>query len=223
MVVNKPSVLTRNNFYISIFKIPEVLNRLRLYRQLLQKHHINIPIWVYCLTQDIKTLRGTPHPEVVNFLVSLGLFDRYVSKKGWPDYLIGSHPFASVVSGESTFEDMALNLSKPSYNYEEDLFLMKTKSYYDSRIKNYCLTSLKFQMQSIELESILEFIDKDRDEDSPFIYQLLNPHETEFFYILKSFSIYPREFLEWDSELKWLWPIWKKTQIYHSHQEANSF
>ena len=67
LILNRPHVITENNFYIDIFRIPEVLNRLRQYREILSENNMNIPIWVYCLTQDIKSLMGSPQPYVLNF------------------------------------------------------------------------------------------------------------------------------------------------------------
>lgn len=216
LILNRPNVITENNFYIDIFRIPEVLNRLRQYREILNENDMNIPIWVYCLTQDIKSLMGSPQPFVLNFLISLGLFDRYIAKKGWPQYILGSDPLMSVIACEVSFEEQALLLTNGYCQESADLQLYKANSYYNNKTGSFCLTSLKRKYRSHSLKSMLDFLkQRNQGEDSlvDLIFQLLSPHEEDFTDDLKLYGLFPKEFLEWDQDLRWLWPIWKKTQM----------
>ncbi len=217
LILNKPQILTKNNFYIKLFKVPEVLNRLRQYRELLSQNDINIPVWVYCLTQDITTLRGTPQTEVVHFLVSMGLYDRYTSKMGWSDYILGSSSLISVISGENSFENELLDLTVHRKS-QHILSLIKTKSYYNTRTKKFCLTSLKVKMQSYSFKDILEHLESDEEVVSK-IYRFLCPHEDALLNYMKSIDISPRDFLEYDGNFRWLWPIWKRTQLCDNRNE----
>ncbi len=222
LVLNKPQILTRNDFYIQLFKVPEVLSRLRQYRELLFQNNINIPIWVYCLTQDITTLRGTPQTEVAHFLVSMGLYDRYISKMGWPDYILGPSLLISVLSDSRSFEDEILNLTNDHQIHQQNLSLIKIKSYYDNKTKKFCLTNLKNKMNSCSFKSILEYVDQDLNKDQKMgnqIYRFLCPHENSLEDYMKSIGVSTRDFLEYDEDLKWLWPLWKRTQLFDGHSE----
>ena len=216
LILNRPNVITENNFYVDIFRIPEVLNRLRQYREILSEHDMNIPIWVYCLTQNIKSLMGSPQPFVLNFLVSLGLFDRYISKKGWPQYILGSDPLMSVLASEAAFEEQVLLLTNGYCQESTELQVYKAKSYYNNKTASFCLTNLKQKYRSQSLKKVLSFLKQNsmREEGlMELVFQLLSPHKEEFTDDLKLYGLFPREFLEWDQDLRWLWPIWKKTQM----------
>ena len=216
LILNKPNVITDNNFYMEVFRIPEVLNRLRQYREVLNENEINIPIWVYCLTQDIKSLMGSPQPFVLNFLISLGLFERYTAKKGWPHYIVGFDPLMSLITGEISFEEQALLLTNGYCQESKGLQLYQASSYYNKQTGAFCLTSLKRKQRSNSLEEILISVKqkfKKNENFSDWTFQFLSPHEEKFMDDLKSHNIFAKDFLEWDQALKWLWPMWKKTQM----------
>ena len=218
LILNKPQVLTKNSFYRKLFKVPEVLNRLRQYRELLSQNNINIPIWVYCLTQDIQTLRGTPQTEVVNFLVSMGLYDRYVSKAGWPNYILGTRSLISVIFGEISFENKSLELASSQKSYQQISSLIRVKSYYNKKTKKFCLTNWIEVMQSPSFKKILEYLESDQEATGKS-YKFLCPHKDSLLGYMRSIEISPRDFLEHDEDLRWLWPIWKRTQLYDCHTE----
>ncbi len=213
LILNKPSVITENNFYMEVFRIPEVLNRLRQYREILNENDIHIPIWVYCLTQNIKNLMGNPQPFVLSFLINLGLFDRYVGRNGWPSYIIGSDPLISLIAGEISFEEQILLLTN-GYCHESGLFqLYQANSYYNNQTGSFCLTNLKRRNKGNSIKEISTNLIQKNESWTDWNFQLLSPHDEDFMDNLNSFGIFPKDFLEWDQDLKWLWPIWKKTQI----------
>ena len=218
LLLNKPQVLTENDFYTNLFKIPEVFNRLRNYRELLSKNSIDVPIWVYCLTQDITTLKGTPQTQIVYFLISMGLYDRYILKSGWPDYILGSEPLISVISNESTFENEALNLTIGRKN-QKQLSLLSLKSYYNEKMKKYYLTNLKLEASSYSFKNIIQSLNKKKGGSTNFIYRFLSPHQDNLLNYMKSLNVVPRDFLEYDQDLSWLWPTWKKTQLHYSNSQ----
>ena len=216
LILNRPNVITDNNFYVEIFRIPEVLNRLRQYREILHENDMNIPIWVYCLTQDIKSLMGSPQPFVLNFLISLGLFDRYTAKNGWSQYIIGSDPLMSLIAGEISFEEQILLLTNGYCQDAGKLQLYQASSYYNKQTGSFCLTSLKRRQTHSSFREILISLQEKFEKNENFsdlTFQLLSPHDDEFMSDLKSYGVFPREFLESDRSLKWLWPIWKRTQM----------
>lgn len=214
LILNRPHVVTENNFYVDIFRIPEVLNRLRQYREILNANDINVPIWVYCLTQDLKSLSGSPQPFILNFLINLGLFDRWIAKNGWPQYIVGSDPLMSLIAGEVSFEEQILLLTQGYCQESQKLQLYKANSYYSTQTGSFCLTSLKRMNIHGSLKDIVSYLQKKmikvRGEG---FFQLLSPHEEILMDTLKSYNVYPKEFLEKDRGLKWLWPIWKRTQM----------
>ena len=158
LVLNTPSSLKENNFYINMFRIPEVLNRLRQYREILSENDLNIPVWVYCITQDVKTLTGSPRTSVLNLIVSLGLFDRYVAKQGWPHYLVGFNPLMSIITGEDTFEETALMLTASHSDSCGELFLYKVSSYINSKTNTSYLAGMKKIRGSCSLEKIMDYL-----------------------------------------------------------------
>ena len=214
LVLNKPFLMTENDFYVSVFRIPETLSRLRQYRELLIQNNMNVPVWVYCLTQEIRTLMGSPQPAILNFLVSLGLFDRYVAKHGWPDYMAGFDPLVGLIAGETTFEEQALLLTKRNYRESGEWLLYKVNSYYNSGSGSFCLTSLKQKQLSYKLRDILGFLKNEGEEKGEErVFQFLAPHEQGLEGDFGSCGIAPMHFLEKDRGLEWLWPIWQRAQI----------
>lgn len=214
LIFNSPHVITDNNFYIDVFRIPEVLNRLRQYRELLNSNDMNIPVWVYCLTQDIKSLTGSPQPLILNFLISLGLFDRWLASKGWPHYVIGSDFLFSVINGNISFEEQALLLSNGYGQENSRVFIYQTRSYYNHQSRSFCLTGLDREQNCPSLNTALSYLkDKLKGDRKDWYFHFLSPHSEELMEYLKSLDISPRDFLEGDADLKWLWPLWKKTQM----------
>jgi len=224
LILNRPHVITESNFYIEIFRVPEVLNRLRQYRKILSEKGMNIPVWVYCLTQDIRTLIGSPQPIVLNFLINCGLFDRWISKNGWPLYMIGSDPLMSFIAGEISFEEQVLLLSNGYGQESKKSQLYKVSSYYNDQTQSFCLTRLEQKKISLCLKGLLLNVEKQlkfKTHPADHFFQFLAPHEETFMNNLKSYGFSPREFLEGDKALKWLWPVWKKTQMKEIKKRSN--
>ena len=222
LILNRPNVITDNNFYVDVFRIPEVLNHLRQYREILNENEMRIPVWVYCLTQDIKSLMGSPQPFVLNFLINLGLFERWIAKNGWPQYIVGSDPLISVIAGEISFEEQALLLSNGYCQESGKIQLYKANSYYNSQTGSFCLTSLKKKRISNSLKEILVSLKQNLKKDdnwADWSFQLLSPHDESFMDQLKSYGLMPKDFLEGDQSLKWLWPIWKRTQMQYAKKQ----
>lgn len=216
LIFNQPHVMTKNDFYVDVFRIPEVLNSLRQYREILNQNDLNIPIWVYCLTQDITSLMGSPQPYVLNFLINLSLFDRWITRNGWPQYILGTEPLMSVIAGDISFEEQALLLSNGYCQESKTLQLYHASSYYNSQTGSFTLTSLKQKQTNTSLKNMLVNLKQtlQKEENSADCsFQLLSPHEESFMDDLNSYGIFPKDFLERDQDLKWLWPIWKKTQM----------
>ena len=147
----------------------------------------------------------------------MGFFDRYVSKKGWPHYILGTDPLISVVAGEASFEEQALLLTNGYCQESKELQLYQASSYYNDKTGSFYLTNLKRMERSLSLKRILSLLrQKNNVEEEVFTdltFQLLSPHEEEFNDTLKSHGLFPQEFLEWDQDLKWLWPRWKRVQM----------
>lgn len=213
LILNRPAVLNRNDFYINICKIPEVLSRLCQYRELLSDNEITIPLWVYYMTQDLGNIKGVlPQPAILNFIVNLGLFDRYISKKGWPDYMTGTQPLISAVTGEESFEGISLLLTHGYKWNEEDFSLYKVHSYYNTKTNSSALTSLKKINEFSSFNRVLDRLSQYERRDS-LVFQLLSPNEQHLKYQLESLHLTVRDFLEEDEGLRWLWPLWKRAQL----------
>ncbi|MCZ0932427.1 MAG: hypothetical protein OXJ52_04665 [Oligoflexia bacterium] len=215
LILNKAYTVKDSHFYFQLFRIPEVLNRLKQYREALNDKDINIPIWVYSLIQDLKILTEGGHQSfILNFLINLGFFDRYISYNGWPQYIIGSDPLMSVLVGEVSFEEQVLLLSHGYSQNSSKLQLCQVSSYYDTQTDSFCLNDLKKVKAGRTMEEFLEYFKTHLKLDwGNWFFQLLSPHEEEFMTELKSKGVFARDFLEVDSSLKWLWPSWKKVQL----------
>ncbi len=164
---------------------------------------------------------ASPQSFVLNFLISLGLFDRYIAKNGWPRYIVGSDPLISVIAGEISFEEQALLLSNGYCQDSEKFQLYQASSYYNNQTGSFCLTNLKKKQVSHTLKEILMNLQekfKKNEVGTDIYFQLLSPHEESLIEKLNSLGVFPRDFLEGDQSLKWLWPIWKRAQIQNLKQ-----
>ena len=214
LILNNTYFSKSDSFYFELFRIPEVLNRLKQYKEILNENDMNIPFWVYNLTENFKIYtEGGNQRYLVHFLISLGFFDRYISKNGWPKYIIGRDPLISVVLGETSFEEQVLLLTKGYCQESQGLQLYETSSYYNTSTGSFHLTQLKRKEALPDIKSILCYIKREIDSGWDSSFQLLSPHAEGFMEDLKNQGIFPKDFLEFDSSLKWLWPLWKKNQI----------
>ena len=217
LILNRPNITKNDSFYKDLFRIPEILNRLRQYRDLLSENNIPVPLWVYGLNQGIKSLADRPQASVLNLLTGLGLFDRWTSKNGWPRYIIGSDPFIPLITGERNFEEHILLSSKGSYREDSQLYLYKAGSYYNSHTESFYLASLHQKGAGSSLKEILsnwrQALKKNNQDAEEWIFQLLSPHEEGIVEDLKRQAVSPRDFMEWNQDLKWLWPVWKRAQM----------
>ena len=203
-----------DNFYINMFRIPEVLSRLRQYREILSENSLDIPLWVYGISREMKEVKGVPQPSILNLIVNLGLFDRYLAKQGWPRYLIGRRPLTGLIAGEDTFEQAVLNLTKERPHREASLCLYKINSYINSKTNTSYLTSLKKLGGGDSLEKIMDYLKNRYETESPHlerIVQFLGPNKQGLKRLIESFNLYVQDFLEADEGLRWLWPLWKKS------------
>ena len=67
---------------------------------------------------------------------------------------------------------------------------------------------------SLNLQKLLECLkDQFNIDCGKSSFQLLLPHSADFMSELKSKGLFPKDFLEFDSSLKWIWPSWKKLQL----------
>ncbi|MBC6415918.1 MAG: hypothetical protein GDA46_05965 [Bdellovibrionales bacterium] len=210
LILNK--MHSNEDFYFELFKIPEILNRLCQYREVLRENAITLPFWLYNLTEKFKI-----HAEVKNqsymihFLTNLGLFDRYLSRKGWPKYIIGTDPLISVILGELSFEEAVLLFSK-NYCQDSSFWVYEIFSYYNAKIGEFYLSSFKKRETGNRIEDMTAYLKKKKVFHKCF-FQLLSPHSQETIELLNAQGIFPRDFLESDTSLKWLWPLWKREQI----------
>lgn len=213
LILNYVNLISDNPFYFELFKVPEIMNRLLDYRDILSQNDLNIPLWVYNLTQNLKIITTGQKPYVLNLLISLGLFDRYILQNGWPKYFIGSGYLISLIAGETSFEEQALLLNQDSY--QENLrtyHVYQAKSYYNENTESFYLTNLQKQDSGDSLAQILSYLKKESCGKDMF-FQFLSPHNEKLALYLNSRGIYPKDFLESSSSLSWLWPLWKRNQI----------
>ena len=215
LILNQPYISKEDHFYFQLFRIPEVMNRLKQYREILNENDITIPLWVYSLTQDLKILtESSQQPFILNFLINLGFFDRYISCNGWPQYIIGSDPLISVIVGEVSFEEQILLMSHGYCHESAKVQLYQVSSYYKRQTGSFYLNNIKKLKPADTLEDCLKFFKVRLKKDwGNWFFQLLSPHEEEFMVELRTKGIFARDFLESDSSLKWLWPSWKKVQL----------
>ena len=217
LFLNRACVPPNDRFYTEIFRVPEILSCLRQYRDVLNDNEIDIPVWLYCLSQTFKTnLSSRPSPSIMGFIISLGLFDRWTERHGTPQYILGSGPVMSVICGEISFEEQALLLSRGQFQNSTSLSLYEARSPY--RIggrREFCLLGLKKRQESKSLKEILLSLrQKIENKGLDGTFQFLTPHEEEFMDRLQAMGIFPEDFLEEDAGLNWLWPTWKRSQIH---------
>ena len=214
LILNKGCLSKNDSFYFELFRIPEILSRLKQYREVLTENDINIPFWVYNLSENLKIhTEGGNKDYLLNFLISLGFFDRYVSRNGWPKYIVGVDPLISLVLGEISFEEQILLLTKGYCQESSKLQLYEVFSYYNIKTGFFSLTKLNKIEAGYSIEDIAGYIKENVGDSYDYFYQLLSPHSEEIMRDLRSKGIFPKDFLEADTSLKWLWPKWKRDQI----------
>ena len=222
LILNSTYFDRSDSFYFELFRIPEVLNRLKQYKEILNENDFSIPFWVYNLTENFKIhTEGGKQRLLTHFLTSLGLFDRYIVKKGWPKYIIGKDPLISVILGETSFEEQALLLTQSDCKESQGFQFYEISSYYNARTDLFHLTQLKRRAVDSDMDSILTCM-KSQDFSLENSFQLLTPHTELFMDELKSKGVFAKDFLELDSSLKWLWPIWKRNQIKHLKEHSKN-
>ncbi|MDE0092191.1 MAG: hypothetical protein OXN83_02765, partial [Oligoflexia bacterium] len=94
------------------------------------------------------------------------------------------------------------------------LQLYKASSYYNKQTGSFCLNSLTKLKTGHTMEEFLEYLKISLKTDwESYFFQLLSPHDIEFINDLQYKGVFPKDFLESDSSLNWLWPLWKKIQL----------
>ena len=213
LITNTPFLLFYRDFYVHFFRIPEVLNRLEQYREVLKKNELSIPVWLYCSTEKIQTLKEAPRISVLNFIVKLGLLDRYIEKQGWPSYVIGQEFLLSSSFKKDIFEKWALYFTFNDYKISDKLAFYKVHFF----LPKFSFSHLEFLEESSSLKDLLSLCEP---HEIPSLFQLISPDDAKVQSLLREFSV--GHFLERDEGLKWLWPIWKKNEILY-HRKKNSF
>jgi len=214
LILDGISFSKSDSFYFELFRIPEILNRLKQYKEILNENDMRIPFWVYNLTENFNIqTEGGNQKYMSYFLTSLGFFDRYISRRGWPKYIIGKDPLISVVLGESSFEDQVLILSKGYCQESQGLQLYETSSYYNMNTETFHLTGVKRKQQSPHLLELITCIKENIDPSWDSSFQFLIPHTDKSSQELEKAGVFAQDFLSSDPSLRWLWPIWKRSQI----------
>ena len=189
------------------------MNRLKQYREVLKKNELSIPVWLYCSTEKLNTLKKAPKLSVLNFIVNLGLLDRHIEKQGWPSHIIGQEFLLSSSFKKDDFEKWALYFTYNDYKISDTLALYKIHFF----LPKFSFSHLEFLKESSSLDDLLNLLNPN---ESPFLFQFISPDDERIQSLLREFSV--GHFLERDEELKWLWPIWKKNEILY-HRKKKSF
>ena len=158
-------------------------------------------------------LKGTPRISVLNFLVNIGMLERYLERQEWPDYVISQDFLISSLSKESTFEKWALYFTYNNYTISNKLTLYKSHFSFPKMT----FSHLELLHKSSSLEDLIATLNP---LSSPYLFQLIAPGDEKIIKLLCDFQ--SGHFLERDEELKWLWPVWKRNEISY-HRKKNSF
>lgn len=209
LILNTPFLLSYNDFYMNFFRVPEIFNRIKQYREILKKHDLSIPVWVYCSTENVKNLKGTPRISVLNFLASLGLLDRYIKKQGWPSHVIGAKFLVSSFLSQDDFEKWALYFTHNNYAVLNKLALYKSHFF----LPKVSFSHLEHAHESSSMEDLIVAL----DPSSSLFFQLIAPNDQKVKNVLKGLNV--GHFLERDPELRWLWPVWKKNEISYKRRK----
>lgn len=217
LILNKPHAITNEYFYTSIFRIPEVLRRLLQYREILKSHNLDIPLWAYGLIQDSSELMRSFQYVFVNFVISIGLLDRYIQNQSWPQYIIGSADLIDVVFGKTSFENQISTYLNNKTLKTNQWTLQQITTGHNDKSRNRLITANTIGKYA-GLKDSLEYFKNNKNKNNTsyfkyFTFKLLNPHNEETNDQLEAYDLFSQEFLEWDQDLKWLWPVWKKAQI----------
>ena len=211
LILNRPVSLKESDFYM--FRIPEVFNRLRRYREILSEKSLKTPPWVYNITKEESHPSASSNRLVLSLIIGLGLFDRSVARHGWPKYLAGGAPMISIVTGQRTFESVILALAEKREEDTQTIFLYQTGSFINRPTNAPYLSRLKRVRSFASIRALASYLKTLLEAAQQPVVQFLSPNEERLAKELQPLCPCIQDFLESDVGLRWLWPIWKKAQL----------
>ena len=152
--------------------------------------------------------KNKPEIQALNFLVSLGLFSRFVKKQAWPHYILGTDSLLSVISKKTSFTQQMLTLTHDAGLKVENFSLYKIVSTQNS-------IKMKLIATHPSLKEVLTIFSKTNKDE--IICKFLNPNARPLRQHIESLNFSVKDFLEQDEELRWLWPAWQRFQIDKLH------
>ncbi len=112
-----PSVAVFRN----CLRIGEVMSRTMQARDILHRHGIKQPLWMWGLPGSLKSSPAYSR-DLMTFLLSMGFYDRFVHRKGGPTVVMGSSAAVPVAAYVKSFESRVLALVAGDMDFDSSCF-----------------------------------------------------------------------------------------------------
>ena len=191
-----------NDIFIHCSRIPDVMTCIIKAREILKKYKISPPMWMFGLTYKGEKLKSPEQLNLISFLINVGLYNRLVRLVGVPHFLIGNSPALLVSAKVRTFEKMVINIFQ-GVELKNGLMLYQKRT---RNVSYFSLLHLSEKENSISLQNVIKQCDISR-------CILISPASCDT--IVQNKSRVPRveSLIEMDTQLTWLWPVFKRNQL----------
>ena len=194
------------------FRIPDVLARIVKAKVTLQKNKLPVPLWMYGLSD--KKENNPVKWRLASFLVTLGLYDRFVRSYSVPDFLVGSSLAVSVAARMKTFERSIFKILMGGQYHSQAIRVYRKRADQTLRgLHRSARFSLLSFSKSANYKLILQSLKQECSAKKGVLISV-NPSKMGDLSLpleLNHFSF--ENFIHMDSQLEWLGPILHRNQI----------
>ena len=191
-------------------RIPDVLARVVKAKVILQKNKLPVPLWMYGLAGKKKNNIVQWH--LASFLVTLGLYDRFVRFHGVPDLLMGSSLAVSVAARMKTFERSMIKILMGMPYASQAVRIYKKKTDWFDQISH---KSARFSLLSFSKSVNHTLILQSLKQEYPLANGVLisvHPSQCDALFANQSILSF-KNFVDMDLQLGWLQPLLRRSQI----------
>lgn len=210
LVLFSSSLVQSSNMFNQYLRIPDVLARVVKAKGVLQKNKLPVPLWMYGLADKKKN--NIVQWRLASFLVTLGLYDRFVRFHGVPDLLMGSSLAVSVAARMKTFERSMIKMLMGMNYASQAVRIYKKRTDWSTQISQRAARfSLLSFSKSVNHKLILQSLKQEYPlakgvliSAHPSQYNILSATQTDLSF---------KNFIDMDLQLGWLQALLRRSQI----------
>jgi len=208
LVLFSSSLVQSSNILNQYLRIPDVLARVVKAKGVLQKNKLPAPLWMYGLAEK----KNTAQRYLASFLVTLGLYDRFVRFHGVPDLLMGSSLAVSVATRTKTFERSMIKILMGMHHASQAMRIYKRKADWSARISQ---KSARFSLLSFSKSVNHKLILQSLKQEYPLVKGVListHPLQCDILPTTQT-GLSFKSFIDMDLRLEWLQALLRRSQI----------